>query len=79
MKYYVKSHDLEVMVGGPHIKTPIDAACEAFLKHYNGQLIASVVIVNERGFDLHSHRHEEDHRFDTVDILAKAGFVIEDE
>jgi len=80
MKYYVRSQDFEVVIGGDYIGNPRDAACEAFLRHYTeGTKVSPITIVSERGFDYTTHEHEEDHTFDTCEILKKAGFKFEDE
>jgi len=80
MKYYVKSNNLNVVVMGEHIKSPMDAACEAFLTHYQeGMLVSPLTIVSERGFDYHDHDHNEDFVLDSIEVLAKAGFFIEDD
>lgn len=80
MKYYVTSNQLSVVVCGEHIKNPLDAACEAYLTHYKDYMIVSPnTIVSQRGNDWHTHDHDEDTVFETVNILAKAGFIIEDE
>ena len=80
MKFYVRSQDFEVVVGGPHIENAEQAACEAFLHKYkDGTKVSPLTIVSERGFDYTTHEHEEDTVFDTCDILKKAGFTFEDE
>ena len=79
MKYYVKSYKFEVVVAGPHIDTPENAVCEAFLKYYDADKpLSPLVIVSERGFEYINHEHSEDNVFDTCEILKKAGFTIED-
>jgi hypothetical protein len=80
MKFYVRSNSFQVVVAGPHITSAEEAAKEAYLKNYKtGTVVSPITIVSERGFDYTTHEHEEDHVFDTVEILAKAGFIIEDE
>ena len=79
MKYYVKSNNFEVVVGGEHIESAEDAACEAFLHYYkDNTVISPLIIVSERGFEYCNHEHIEDKVFDTCKILEKAGFEFEE-
>ena len=74
MKYYVRSHNLRVVICAKHIKTPEDAACEVFLLKYNENTIVSpLIIVSERGFDYDEHEHYEDVVLRTDVIMHKAG------
>ena len=78
MKFYVRSHDFQVVVGGLHIKTAEQAACEAYLHKYKeGVQVSPITIVSERGFEY--MEHDQDKVFDTCEILKKAGFTFEDE
>jgi hypothetical protein len=80
MKFYVSSHDFQIVVAGPHVASAEEAAIEAFLMHYKeGITISPLIIVSERGFEYFEHEHYEDKVFDTCDILKKAGFIFEDE
>ena len=66
------------VVCGPHIESPMDAAVEAFLRHYKNQKLSPLVVVSERGFDYHDHHHTEDVVLDTNFVLQKAGFQIDE-
>ena len=80
MKFYVRSHDFRVVVGGSHITNAEEAAKEAYLHKYETRIqISPITIVSERGFDYMKHDHSEDKVFDTCKILEKAGFTFEDE
>lgn len=79
MKFYVTSYYFQVVIGGPHITSAEQAACEAYLHKYKGGTqVSPLTIVSERGFEYTTHDHEEDRVFDTCDILTKAGFTFED-
>lgn len=78
MKYYVRSLELEVVIAGEHIESPMDAACEALLTHYKDHKLSPFIIVNERGFDYWGHHHTEDTLLDTDKVMAKAGFTFEE-
>ena len=76
MKFYVKSHDLQVVIAGPHIKNAKQAAIEAFLRNFKiGVSLSNLTIVSERGFDYMVHDYTQDKVFDTKDILIEAGFT----
>jgi len=78
MKFYVKSHKLEVVVGGPHITNAEEAAIEAFLRHYKyGTTLAPLTVISKRGFDYLIHDHNEDTIMQTESILKKAGMIDE--
>jgi hypothetical protein len=80
MKFYVRSKDLKVVIGGNHIKSHREAAKEALLQFFTSHIsIAPLIIVSEKGFDYHAHNEEEDSVFDTMTILREAGFTIEDD
>lgn len=80
MKFYVRSQDFAVVIGGPHIENAEQAACEAFLHKYKERTkVSPNTIVSERGFNYTAHEHYEDKVFDTEEILRKAGFKFEDE
>jgi len=76
MKYYVASHDIKVVIAGPHIECAKDAAMEAMLGYSKvGTTVANLIIVSERGFDYDRHDDTEDEIFDTEYILKEAGFT----
>lgn len=74
MKYYVKSKQLEVVIGGAHINTPEEAAIEAVLRHCGEKILSPNMVVSERGFNFFNH-DEGDVFLITKDILKKAGFL----
>lgn len=73
-KYYVVSGELQLVLAAPHIGCPRSAACEAILMNKEKNL-APIIMVNERGFDLHSHNNNEDVVLATVDILKDCGLI----
>ncbi len=78
-KYYVLSGEIKTVVSAPHIENHEQAACEAVLSCMTeGVSAAPLIIVSERGFDLHEHGDNEDVVFATQDILKKAGFLFEE-
>ena len=80
MKYYVISGQLRYTIGGPHINNSKDAACEAFLclknKILNRDLIlAPLINVNERGFEIFEHELNDEVNYDTREILESVGLI----
>lgn len=76
MKFYVKSHDFEVVIGGPHISNAMEAGCEAFITHYkDGITLSPSTIISQRGFDYMIHNYSEDEILNTCEILKKAGLL----
>ena len=73
-KYYVLSGKLQCVIGASHIACPRQAACEAILM-YREKDISPLIVISERGFDLHSHNESEDVVLATVDILKEAGLI----
>lgn len=79
MKFYVQSGQMQVVIAGPHIESPEDAACEALLKYIPlGAIVAPLMLISERGFDFNEHDITEDGVFATAEMLQKAG-MLEDE
>jgi hypothetical protein len=76
-KYYVISGELQTVLCGNHIACARQAACEAVLMNVGKQL-APLIVVNERGFDLHSHTENEDVILATIDILKESGLVTDE-
>lgn len=80
MKFYVRSNQLQTVVGGPHIESAKDAACEAFLSYYKEDMVLSpLTIVSERGWDYVEHEDCEDVVLITSDVLKAAGFTFGDD
>jgi hypothetical protein len=75
-KYYVVSGKLKVVISGPHITCARQAACEALLM-FRDHRLAPLILVNQRGFDLHSHNENEDVVLSTEEIAKEAG-ILED-
>lgn len=73
-KYYVSCGNINVVIGGNHIKKPIDAAVEVMLEFCTVKTkLANDVKVSEIGFS----EHVEDKHYDVYKVLKRGGFFKE--
>lgn len=73
-KYYVVSGELEVVIAGPHVVSPKDAACEAIMM-FREKTLAPLIVVSEIGFNLFNHKDAQDSVFSTVEIAKDCGIT----
>lgn len=73
-KYYVSSGSMKVVMAGPHVSGPLEAAkevCLAFCR--DTTTLDTKIKVSQIGFD----EHDKDKHYDTQVVLRKAGFELE--
>jgi hypothetical protein len=77
-KFYVISGEIKAVISAPHIEDAEQAACEVLLTCINEHISpAPILIVSQRGFDLHEHSPSEDVVFATNLLLKKTGLLCE--